>query len=331
MLNAAIFRHPIYLVATVLCSLLTVPALPRHGWADDPAASTPSAVVVEVNGTPITERQLLDKINERPAPGAKTTETPDVTALRALVTETLQIQYAQKRGVMPTDDMVDAAVKSALVVFVFQRQLRDDNESVEEYTRLVRVNLAKAAVVTEGIQVTPAEIHTYYQRNIRHDDPRARFYMPATITLQVIRNHSKTKITKADHELRNGHDFADVALEYSTDESKKNQGVSPALVQGRNNMRQVPGMEAAIFKIDIGQRLGPHKFAGDWWIMKCIDKTPPTTTPFDRARIEAEIGAKMDKVTPARIRAIQKDFDLFQKNAKIDVIDDEYKDAITIK
>jgi len=174
-------------------------------------------------------------------------------------------------------------------------------------------------------------VKAYYDDNARKDNPRSRFYQPETTTLQVIRNHSQKMIEAADHDLRSGRDFAAVVTDYSTDQSKGNQGISPALVRGRNNMRHVPGMEDTIFGIDIGQTYGPHQFAGDWWIMKCIDKTPASTVPFERAQIEAEIGAKMDKVTPQRVAAVQADFERFQKSVDIEVFWEKYKDAVTLK
>ena len=278
-------------------------------------------VVVDVNGADITQQDMFDRLEKI---GGR-----DI--LRQLVTESIQIQYAKQRGVMPSNDVVGKAVAAALQDPNFQRQMAASGESVGAYFHEVQINLAKAAVVTQGINVSEQDIKAYYDDNVRPDNPTSRFYTPETTTLQVIRNHNQKMIEAADHDLRNGRDFAAVVSDYSTDQSKGNQGISPALIRGRNNMRKIPGMEDAVFKIDIGETLGPKEFAGDWWIMKCIDKSPSSTVPFERAHIEAEIGAKMARVDSKRIAAVQKDFERYQKGVDVQVFWDKYKDALVLK
>jgi len=308
-------------VVTVLISIVALAGSFAGGVAFYHHYEYGQRVVVDVNGADITQQDMFNRLEKV---GGR-----DV--LRQLVTESIQVQYAKQRGVLPTNAVVQKAVAAALSDPAFQRQMIDTGESPDAYFREVQVNLAKAAVVTEGITVSDAEVKAYYDENARHDNVHSRFYTPETTTLQVIRNHSQKMIDAADHDLRNGRDFAAVVADYSTDQSKGNQGISPALIRGRNNMRKVPGMEEAIFNIDIGQTLGPKQYAGDWWILKCIDKTPASTVPFERAQIEATIGAKMAKVTPQRIAAVQSDFERFQKGVDVEVFWPKYKDAVILK
>lgn len=277
-------------------------------------------VIVAVDGAEISQEDMFDSLEKG---GGR-------NALRQLVTEQIQIDYAKERGVLPKDSVVKKAVAAALSDPAFQQEMTASGETYEDYYRDVQVNLAKAAVVTEGITVSDADIKAYYDANVRHDNPTSRFYTPETTTLQVIRNHSQEVIEMADHDIRNGRDFSSVVASYSTDQSKGNEGISQALVRGRNNMRQVPGMEDQVFSIGIGETLGPIKFAGDWWIFKCLDKTPATTIPYSRAYIEAEIGARMAKVTPQRIAAVQQDFERYQKGVNIQVFWKKYKDTLTL-
>jgi parvulin-like peptidyl-prolyl isomerase len=276
--------------------------------------------IVAVDGVIINKGELFNRMEK--AAGRD--------ALRQLVTEQIQVGYAKERGVLPSNETVEEAVKAALSDPTFQRQIANSGESVEDYSREVQVNLAKAAVVTQGITVTEDDIKAYYEDNIRHDNQTARFYTPETVTLQVIRNHNQAAIEAADHDLRNGRDFSAVVADYSTDQSKSNGGVSQPLIRGRNNMRTVPGMEDAVFGINIGDTLGPRKFAGDWWIFKCVDKSPAETIPYERAHIEAEIGAKMAKVTPQRMSAVQEDFERYEKGVNLQVFWQKYQDSLVL-
>ena len=278
-------------------------------------------VIAAVNGTIVNEQELFNRMEK-----ASGTDT-----MRELVTEEIQIAYAKDRGVMPNNDVVRQAVQAAMSDPTFAHQVADSEEDLQDYFRQVQVNLAKAAVVTQGITVSEADIKAYYNDNIRHDNPHARFYVPPTTTLQVIRNHSQAAIEAADRDLRNGRDYAAVVSDYSTDPSKEHEGITAPLIKGRNNMAKIPGMEETVFGVDLGEKLGPKQYAGDWWIFKCINKTPQTTVPYERAHIEAEIGAKMAKVTPQRLSAVQEDFERFQKGVNVQVFWPKYKESLIVR
>lgn len=278
-------------------------------------------VIVAVNGAEIGEPDLFSRLEENSG----------TDALRQLVSEQIQIAYAKDRGVMPSNAVVQEAVRAAMSDPSFKRDIAGDPQSLNEYFHEVQVNLAKAAVVTEGITVTEPEIRAYYDQNVNHDNPHARFYVPETTTLQVVRNHSEAAIEAADRDLRNGRDFSSVVADYSTDPSKSNQGITPPLIRGRNNMKKVAGMEETIFNIGIGETFGPRQYAGDWWIFKCVNKTPETTVPYERAHLEAEIGAKMAKVTPERLAAVQEDFERFQKGVNVQVFWPKFNDSLIVR
>jgi hypothetical protein len=278
-------------------------------------------VIAAVNGNTITEDYMFSRMDR--LIGNKT--------IRQLVTEELQMQYSKARGAMPSDKILDQAVASAMSEPSFRRQLELNEMTQDDYRHEIQVNLAKALVICKGIAVTEDEVHKYYLKNTDKNNPNARFYIPATVTLQVIRNPSENAINAADRELRNGVSFEEVVNKFSVDQSRDDGGILPTLTHGRNSMTSIPGMENAAFGIGIGKNLGPVYFAKTWWIFHCVDQSPVFIIPYQRARLEAEVGAKMEKVTPERIAQVQKDFSSFYRMSNKQVFWEKYKDILNIK
>lgn len=278
-------------------------------------------VIVAVNGTVINQDTMFSRMDNQIG----------TSIIRQLVTEELQIKYAQARGAMISDKELDKAVDTAMEEPSFRHQLETAGLTRKDYRRQIQVNLAKACVITKGINVTEDEIHNYYLKNVDKKNKDARFYMPETITLQVIRNSSENAIQAADRDLRNGVSFEEAVNRYSADPSSENGGVLPSITRGRNSMTPIPGMENAVFGIAIGKNLGPVKFAGSWWIFHCLDKSPLFIVPYERAHLEAEMGAKMEKVTPERLRQVQKDFASFQRSSNVQVFWPKYQDVLILK
>jgi parvulin-like peptidyl-prolyl isomerase len=217
----------------------------------------------------------------------------------------LQIQFARKKGVEPTEAQVDVMVKQAKLRPDFAQNLAAQNLSLNDFRQQVRVHLARANVLTQGISVTDADALADYQRNVDPANPAAKFFTPDTISVQVIVSPIQEDLLSAKSYLADNEPFEQVAHTCSKDPSGKFGGYIAPIARGRTSIAKIPGMEDAFFKLKVGQVLGPVKYNGEWWMVKCLDKTPGSTMSYDQARdqcVEDVRVAKGQIVNGARIK-----------------------------
>ncbi|HZT44237.1 MAG TPA: peptidyl-prolyl cis-trans isomerase [Chthonomonadaceae bacterium] len=278
-------------------------------------------VVAAVNGEVITKDDLFRRMELAVGP----------QALHEMVGEELQLQFARKMGLAPTDAEVEAAFQRLSQQPHFTERLAASHQTADEIKDHIRIQLASAAVLGKGTHVTEADMRAFYNANIVKNDPRAKFYTPPTITVAVIRTRTEDEADKALHALTTGAAFATVVKDYSIDRgSKANNGVLPTIVRGRTRMSQIPGMEDALFQLQIGSQMGPRKFAGSWWIIRCLDKSAEVIQPFDKVKEDCRTGAMVMKGIPVNARNIQAEFSKFQKSANIQAFWPEYSQAIGV-
>jgi len=287
-------------------------------------------VVIAVNGALITKDDLFRRMELNAG----------VTALKQLVEEELQLQFARKKGAAPTDTEVNAKYAEAMKNPKFVQTLAASRVRPEDYKRNLRLTLAKAAVINKGVQVTEAEIRKFYKDNIDRKNPTARFYTPESAQIAVIVTASKASADRALRELENGSSWQDVVEKYSQDRSKSNNGVLPPFLRGRTRAAKVPGLESAIFSMKVNQQVGPLQFTQPsgtgrsikaWWIIRCLDRKPAETQPFEKVKEEARMGAMLTKGLPIKSTQIEKEFAEFRKKAHVQEFWPQYRGVIDLK
>lgn len=278
-------------------------------------------VVVSVNGAIIDKNSFYHRLEG--AAGAQ--------VLRQMVGEQLQLDFAKQQGVAPTDADVDAKYAEANADPIVAKALKSSGKSPDEIKRAIRIQLAKSNVVTKGITVTDAEVQKYYDANIDKRNSGASYYTPEKTTIQVIVTTTQAEASKAQDDLRKGIPFGTVAKTYSRDKSKANGGILPTIQRGRSNVSRLAAMENAIFAMKIGDQIGPREFVKAWWIIKCLEKQPESTQPFDKVKTECRTGALMMKGLPLNGKKVQDDFAAYQKDAKVQAFWRQYESAVSPK
>jgi foldase protein PrsA len=275
-------------------------------------------VVASINGVLITEPDFLHRME---------ITTGDNT-LRQMVTEQLQLQYARQRGVFPAEADVLARYKKLSEQPSFGQYLAATHQGPEDVMQGLRVSLAREAVVTRGETVTDAEVRAYYDRQTDPRNPRARYYTPRSVTLAVIKTRSRQQVDLAASELAQGAAFDKVAARYSQDASRQRGGVLPPVPFGRTPSSRVSGAEAIVFALQVGEQTGPRQIAGDWWIIRCLDKKPAVIKPFAEVVDECRENALLEKSLPARSEAVHESYQKFSKDANIRAFWPQYKYVI---
>lgn len=277
--------------------------------------------VAAVNGMVLTQEDFFSRLEQAKGPAV----------LQQMVTQELQLQYARKLGVAPTEAEISAHYDRMRQDPQFAKQMAANRQTPEDVRQWIAFELAWAAVLGQGQKVTEADMRAFYRAQTDRRNRHALYYQPETATISVIITPGEADSRKALSALARGVPFAKAAATYSTDRSKKNGGVLAPVVQGRTGFSHIPGLVEAIFGMKVHDQLGPRRFAGYWWIIRCMDKTPETILPYEKVREYCRRGALIAKGASAHARKIQQDFASFCKDSAVQAFWPQYSQAVQIR
>ena len=275
-------------------------------------------VIASVNGKNIDESALFFRMQE----------TAGSTTMHTLVEEELRKQFAASLGLAPTDAEIDAQIASLQKQPNFQETLAASGQTLDGIRHTVALQLAQAKVFANGVQASDADVRGFYQINTSPANPQAIYYKAATAKIQAVICRSHDKIAAASAELTNGIPFDQVAQKYSEDPSGKTGGVFPVIVRGRSKLSAIAGFESSVFGLRIGEQSQPIKIGGAWWIIRCNDKAPAETTPFQEVRSECEFDARVAKGIKLHGKDVEEQFKKFQDRASIQAFWPQYQNAV---
>ena len=251
--------------------------------------------------------------------------------MHKMVEEELQIQFAKKKGLAPTDAQVEEKFDKASRSPNFLAALGAANISQDDYKRSLRVKMCQANVLTDGITVSDSEVRDFYNAQTNPRNPAAQFYSPETITLRAIAVSTQAAALKVVQELAANTPFELAASEYSLDSSKDNGGLLQPLQQGRSPLSRTPDLESAIFGLQVHQTYGPVLFNKAWWLFRCEEKTPGQAKPFESVKDDCRLGAMIQKGTQQKGKAVQAEFQEFQRTSNLQAFWRQYQQAVTTR
>lgn len=279
-------------------------------------------VVVAVNGTIIDQQSFYRNLEN--AAGAQ--------VIRNMVGEELEIQFAKKMGVAPTDADVEKKFQEVTSKPGFNKDLLKNKEAMDDLKHTLRFQMSRSNVLTKGAAVTDADVRAYYDANVNHKNPRALFYSPEKVSLAVVVTSKEADIKQADEELLKGQPFADVAKKYSQDNNSKDRGgLLPTLQRSQPGTSKLGPMEDAVFGMKIGAQMGPRQFGKAWWIIRCLDKQPEKTIPFEQVKADCRTGALLTKGLPLNSKKAEEDFKAFQQTSHVQAFWERYTAATNVK
>jgi len=165
-----------------------------------------------------------------------------------------------------------------------QQQLRKEGMSLDELKRNIERNILKRQVLQRELEnkvtATEDDGKAYYQGHMEE------YTKAATVRLQQI-------VVKADPQnpnlaqevvgrIRNGEDFAELAKTYSVGPNKASGGDLGTLRKGD----LAPDVEKVAFSLGVGQVSDPIPSADGFRILRVMEKTEGSVTPYEDARIE---------------------------------------------
>ncbi len=276
-------------------------------------------VVASVNGAVIDKDALFEKLQA----------VAGQNVIHRMVEEDLQLQFAKKKGAVPTDAQVNAQLARDKENPDFERALTARGLTLDTYRDALRVRLAQSMVYSQGVTVSDAEVRDWYKAASNPANPNAPYYRPETVSMSVISVPTAARAQQAMKELNSGTPFPLVATAYSTDESKAQGGAIQPLVRGHNPVSKSPALENSLFKLPVGGTYGPVEFSKLQWIFHCNAKAPSQTMPFTAVQTEARQNALAAKGLKINGPRITKEFADFQHSSKLKAFWPQYEQAVT--
>jgi len=248
-------------------------------------------------------------------------------AARQMVVEELQLQLAQKKGLLPTEQTVEEKYRQASARPDFSKNLAASHKTPADVRRGLLLEMAQFNLITEGVALTDTDVAAYYQTNTDPKNPQARYFQPDAVQVAVIVSDRPDDIKAAMHVLASGASFASAAAHYSKDQSKANGGLLPAVRRGQMDAKRFPGLEARLFAMHVNDQTDDIPVAGAHWIIRCVGRSEERRVPLDQVREACEQGAKLQKGLQMNGSAIKQTADAFEKAAAITVAESSYQAA----
>jgi len=247
----------------VLC--LTLAAISCGDSGEDDG----SQIVAKVNGTPITQRQLVEKLRYGPGP----------KVLLRMIDERLITAEAARRGIRPTPQQVELKLSQAASRFGSEKDLKDmlreRGHSLAELKDRLRLDAMLDRIATEQTTVEDSQIEQYYQENIGEfsygEQVRARM-----ILTEVRQNGEALK-----EALDSGGDFAGLAQQFSTDPATRDQGGDMGYFEHGDYAEQISNVA---FSLEPGQTSDVFAVPDGFCILQVEDHRPAAVKSLEEVR-----------------------------------------------
>ncbi|MBI5853801.1 MAG: peptidylprolyl isomerase [Nitrospirae bacterium] len=206
-------------------------------------------------------------------------------ALSRMIERKLQLQWAQARGMEVSEEEVNQAI----------RQLEKQGERVDENNPRERKALKEQLVmmrvmdreVRSGIMVLQPELERYYGSH------QTRFSLPEEYRISQILLKQKAaeevkefrkRIASVHAALKNGGDFAEIALQQSEGAESVKGGALGFVRQGELE----PEIERVVSGLGPGQISAPIETIQGWHIIRLDEKKPSQFRPFAQVKNEIQ-------------------------------------------
>ena len=289
--------------------------------SQDPAADL---VVVRVSGNPITEKQVIDIINELARQENLTLDQSRQRyslffdrAIETLITHSLMRARMSDAGIVVDEAEINAQVQQTAQRFAtpeaFQKALADQGLTEAGLRNSLRDNLRMQKVIEEAskgtVQITDSDVEKFYANNPdtftvteRAHVAHILFKIPPDATAaqkEEIRKRLESIRVDIEAEIIT---FADAAAKYSQDESTAAIGGDMGFVT-RDNLPKP--FANAVFNTRMGAVTPALESQAGYHILKALDLRPAGHVTLEEVRTALKQSLEQDAIQSARQKYVE--------------------------
>lgn len=249
-------------------------------------------VAALVNGDPIMVDELFDMMY---AQGGS-------EILDQLITRQLIVQEAGRLGITVDEDDLDAEIEKIaeesfggseddLLVLLEQYGV-----TIESFREDIRLNILAREIAMEQVDFTEEDYRAFFEEN------RHLYEEQEEVEARHILVETETEAEEVIRLLGEGEDFVDLAAEYSTDQSNKDDG---GYLGSFGRGRMVAPFEEAAFTLEIGEYSEPIETEFGYHIIEVLDRTEKEEVKYEdvsdqvmEALVDEQVSVVLNELVP---------------------------------
>ncbi|MFQ3548542.1 MAG: peptidyl-prolyl cis-trans isomerase [Armatimonadota bacterium] len=285
--------------------------------------------LAEVNGDAITRDEFYARLERVPVQSPQGLKLASDYVMEQLINERLIKQFAEKKGVTPTDKEIEEKLEEIKKQSAGKLDaiLKQRGMTIDDLKNEIKVQRSFVNIVTKGIEITEEETKAAYDQALTA--PNSPFKRPEQVLISAIETQTKEKIDEAYKELKNGTAFDVVAKKFSEDETTRERGGRVNWIS--KNMPNLPDIiKQKAFALSAGSFSEPFMEGTKWYIIRADQKRPAKTSTFEE--VKSSIKEQMAMQKGAANENFRNELKKFIEESKIEAKSERFKTvAETIK
>ncbi len=247
------------------------------------ACSNAGEVVASVNGEPISKDELYDVLVKQNGQ----------QALEVIIMKKIIKMETDKQDLQISKEDIDKEVKEMAEQYggeeTFNQMMSMYGYDIDDIKEDMEMNLMIEALIKPRINISPEEMQEYFDNN------KEEFATEEQVEVNHILVETEDIAAEVKGKLDDGADFAELAKEYSTDESTKDFGGALGAVK-RGEM--VTEFENAAFSMEEGGISEPVNTQFGYHIIQVEKRIAAQDADFERSKAEIENILLTSKIQP---------------------------------
>ena len=292
--------------------------------------------LMRINGEKVMKEEFYDRVERVIVPGQGGNRMAGDAVMRKMIADKLVLQYAEKKGVAPTEQQIERQLKVARKIEGgdLKRKLELQGLTMVDFKRELEIATAQLNIMGKGITVPESKVKEEYQK-LKAANP-SPYRRSQQVKISIIMTSTKAKADNAYQMLKSGKDFSTVAMQVSELPGAKQSGGEIPEWVAREDKRIPQPVRDAAYSLDIKEHSKPIEVIDGksrvWAIVQVDRKRQAMVIPYvdvkdiirDQLRAQ-EGGRKNGKKVLSDLQRFIKDSDITINHSRYESLPGQIK------